>query len=334
MSINFFGIVWAKLHYLVWFPLLFIGLGILLYRFKRVQSVRNMLAGTQLMVLFRNLSVTKQKIKLLLMSIGLFFLFLALLHPQWNKTKETVQQEGRELFVALDISRSMLAADCMPDRLSCARQKIKQLLGLLSCERVGLILFSGSAFVQCPITADYSAFYMFLEQVDAELISSGTTALDKAIKQAIQSFKNMPKRKNKLLVIFTDGEDFSSNLAGVKKEAQQEGLHIFTIGVGTTQGAPVPLFDTEGKQVGHQKNDKGNVVISRLNEGILHTLAEDAGGKYLPMTEDDTDLNALVHYVHSYEKERFEDKMFSRMEQQYPYFLSVSFLCFALEWLL
>jgi len=175
---------------------------------------------------------------------------------------------------------------------------------------------------------------MFLEQVDAELIASGTTALDRAIKTAIQSFKNMPERKSKLLVMFTDGEDFSSNLSSVKKEAQQEGLHIFTIGVGTTQGAPVPLFDMEGKQVGHQKDAKGNVVISRLNEGILQTLAEDAGGKYLPMTEDDTDLNTLVHYVHSYEKGRFEDKTFSRMEQQYPYFLSVSFLCFALEWLL
>ncbi len=334
MNIDFFGITWAKPSYLVWFPLLFIGLGILLYRFKRVQSLYNRLAGTQLFILFRNLSVTKQRIKLVLMSIGLLFLFLALLHPQWNKTKETVQQKGRDLFIGLDISRSMLATDCVPNRLHCARQKIKQLLSLLSCERVGLILFSGSAFVSCPLTADYATFYTFLEQVDAELISSGTTALDQAIKQAIQSFKTMPKRKNKLLVLFTDGEDFSSNLAGVKREAAQEGLHIFTIGVGTVQGAPVPLFDAEGKQIGHQKDNNGNVVISRLNEGILHALAQDAGGTYLPIAKDNADMNTLVKYVHTYEKERFEDKTFSRLEQQYPYFLLVSFLCFALEWLL
>jgi len=334
MTINIFGITWAEPHYLIWFPLLLIAFAILFYRFRRVQSLRVLLAGTEFARLFHNLSLAKQRFKLLFMSIGLLFLFLALLHPQWNNVKETVRQEGRELFIGLDISRSMLATDCVPNRLQCARQKIKQLLPLLSCERVGLILFSGSAFVPCPLTADHAAFYTFLDQVDAELISSGTTALDQAIKQAIRSFKNMPKRKNKLLVLFTDGEDFSHNLAGVKQEAVQEGLHIFTIGVGTTQGAPIPLFNTQGRQVGHQKNTDGNVVISRLNEGILRTLAADAGGTYLPMSKDDTDINTLVSYVQQYEKEHFEDKTFSRLEQQYPYFLLVSFFCFALEWLL
>ncbi len=329
-----FGITWAKPSYLIWFPALFLGFGILLYRFKRVQLLCKLLAGTQLSTLFHNFSLAKQRIKLILISIGLLFLFLALLHPQWNRTKETVRQEGRELYIGLDISRSMLATDCEPSRLYCAKQKIKNLLSFLSCERVGLILFSGSAFVSCPLTSDYATFYTFLEQVDAELISSGTTALDQAIKQAILSFKNMPSRKNKLLVLFTDGEDFSHNLAGIKQEAQQEELHIFTIGIGTVQGAPVPLFDNEGKQIGHQKNLHGNVVISRLNEGILRTLAQDAGGKYFSFSQDNTDIASLVQYVHSYEKEYLEDKTFSRLEEQYPYFLLVSFFCFALEWLL
>ncbi|MGB8367016.1 MAG: VWA domain-containing protein [Candidatus Babeliales bacterium] len=334
MNKELFGITWAKQSSLVWFPLLFIGIGILLYRFKYVRSLCNQLAGTQFAFLFHNFSTTKQLAKLLLMSMGLLFLFLTLLHPQWNKTKETVQQEGRELYIGLDISRSMLATDCEPNRLYCAKQKVKKLLSLLSCERIGLILFSGSAFVSCPLTADYASFFTFLEQVDAELISSGTTSLDQAIKQAIISFKNMPARKNKLLVLFTDGEDFSHNLAGIKREAQQEGLHIFTMGVGTTQGAPVPLFDNKGKQIGHQKDRNDNVVISRLNEGILQTLAQDVGGMYLPFSEDNTDITSLMNYVHSYEKEHLEDKTFTRLEQQYPYFLLISFFCFALEWLL
>ncbi len=118
----------------------------------------------------------------------------------------------------------MLATDCQPNRLDYAKKKIKRLLSKLKCERVGLILFSGEAFVQCPLTTDYSAFHMYLDQVDAELISSVMTAIDKAIKQTLQSFSLQQGRKNKLLVLFTDGEDFSRNLTGVKRKAKREGL--------------------------------------------------------------------------------------------------------------
>ena len=213
-------------------------------------------------------------------------------------------------------------------------EKIKELLKKLSCERVGLILFSGTAFVQCPLTSDYSAFYLYLDAVDAELISSGTTALDQAIKQAITSFSTMPNRKNKLLVLFTDGEDFSHNLSAIKHEALQENLSIFTIGIGTTEGAPVPLFDVHGIQVGHQKDARGNVVISRLNEGILTALSHDVGGQYIKTTHHDDDIVQLVRSIASREKETIGEQKLSRYEDQYHYFLLVSFICFVLEWLL
>jgi len=144
----------------------------------------------------------------------------------------------------------------------------------------------------------------------------------------------MKNKKNKLLIIFTDGEDFSSDLRAYKQQALAENLHVFTVGVGTTEGAPIPLFDVQGKQIGHQKDAKGNVVISRLNEGVLDTLAHDAGGKYIRLTQDDADLSKLAREIQSFEKEYIEDKTFNRLEDQYPYFLLVSFICFALEWLL
>jgi Ca-activated chloride channel family protein len=326
-------IYWGSLNN--WWYIFFAVLAALFLavRYKKQRAAYAYLVGTHSQLL-RNISPAKQLSKSMLMVIGVFFLCLALLRPQWNKSEETIMQEGRDLYIALDISRSMLATDCTPNRLIFAKDKISALLKKLSCERVGLILFSGTAFVQCPLTSDYSAFKLYLDAVDAELISSGTTALDQAIAQALLSFESMPDRKNKLVVLFTDGEDFSHNLHDIKQQATDANLSIFTIGVGTPEGAPVPLFDPHGALIGHQKDAQGGVVISRLNEGILRTLSEDAGGTYIKATESDDDIAHFVRAVHAFEKEQLTERTHSRYEDQYHYFLFISFICFALEWLL
>ncbi len=327
-------ITWGALEHVIFFPLFLIAVGLLFYRFKRVCRVIDMLAGRWVHHLIHNFSPRKYTFKIMVATLGLLFLFLALLRPQGEKKEHVVQQEGRSVYIALDVSRSMLATDIKPNRLARAKSKITNILQLLSCERVGLILFSGSAFVQCPLTADYSAFHMFLEHVDVETISSGTTALDQAISQAINSFKSIPDQKNKLLILVTDGEDFSSNLSNIKYKAQEENLHIFTFGIGSLEGAPVPLFDQMGNAVGHQLDGNGNVVISRLNEGILSNLAHDVGGAYIQVTDDDTDIRSLLQNVQSFEKEEIGDRTVTTYQQWYPYFLFVSFICFVCEWLL
>ena len=265
--------------------------------------------------------------------MALLFLFITLMHPQWNKKEETVKQQGRDLFIVLDISRSMLAQDLSPSRLEFAKAKIKRLLKSLSCERVGLIVFAGSTFVQCPLTRDYGAFYMFLDQLDAATISAGTTSLDKAIAKAIQAFK-VHSPKSKIVAIFTDGEDFSTNLKEIKKEAVKENLTIFTFGVGTGHGAPIPLYDAQGKQSGHQKDSAGQVVISRLNEDILQNLATDLGGAYIAISQDDSDIAKLVKKLDAIEKEDIEDKKISEYQEQYPWFLLVACLLLMIEWIL
>ena len=222
--ISFFSsISWGSFSHIIWFPVVLLGIAVIVYRYRKQLAAYRLLAGGRY-ALLSNASSKKQIARTVLLSTALLFLFIALLRPQWNRSEETVMQEGRDLYIGLDISRSMLAVDCKPNRLLYAKDKIKRLLKNLSSERVGLILFSGTAFVQCPLTSDYSAFYLYLDAVDAELISSGTTALDQAIRQALSSFFTTPERKNKLLVLFTDGEDFSHNLAGIKKEAAQENL--------------------------------------------------------------------------------------------------------------
>lgn len=335
-SSAFAGVQWASTQNLIYLPVLVCIVGILIYAFIRRRRIIAMLATSRwsdLMV--HAASPARSFLKTMLMMIGCSALFLALLQPQWDKKEETVEQQGRDLFIGLDISRSMLAQDITPNRLVFAKEKIKKLVKKLSCERVGLILFSGSTFVQCPLTSDYGAFFLFLDQIDAESISSGTTAIDAAIAQAIEAFKRGVDRKNKLLVLFTDGEDFSSNLAQIKEEAVNTGMHIFTMGVGTADGAPIPLFDARGNQQGHQLDKKGKVVITRLNEGILYNLAQDSGGTYMrTQPENDADIDSLVRSVETFEKERMDDKKISKFHEQYPYFVGVSFICFILEWLL
>lgn len=326
-------ITWGAPANYVWLFLAGIVFLLLMYRYKKQRRVQSFLVGKHVQFL-RNVSPKKQLFKCMLMAMGFLFLCIALLRPQWDKSDETITQTGRDVYIGLDISRSMLASDCKPHRLACAKNKIKRLIKRLSCERVGLILFSGSAFVQCPLTSDYAAFDLYLDAVDAELISSGTTALDQAIRQALTSFSVMPERKSKLLVLFTDGEDFSQNLNGIKQEAAEAHLSIFTIGIGTTDGAPVPLFDEHGVIIGHQKNSQNGVVISRLNEAVLRSLSDDAGGSYIHVTDNDDDIAEFVRAVNSFDKENVGERTISRHEDQYHYFLLVSFICFALEWLL
>lgn len=327
-------ITWGALNYWYVFMLFFVLVGILCYQLRKKRRAVTQLAGVWAPVLIHNFSVSRAMVKIALSSVGILFLSIALLRPQGRVIEDKVAQQGRDVYFALDISRSMLAADVAPDRLTCAKEKIKQTIALLSCERVGLILFSGSAYVQCPLTADITAFTSFLNQVDVETISSGSTALDAALRTSLDAFEHMRAKKNKLLVLLTDGEDFSTSLADVKQRAHEQGLHIFAWGVGTVEGAPIPVFDPEGNPAGHQRDEQGAIVISQLNEAVLRSLVKDIGGDYIRLTADDTDVRSLVKKVQSFEKEAFDDTVVKRFDEKYPYFVLISFICFLIEWLL
>jgi len=335
MSIQFFGITFAAPQNMWILPFMLFFIVLLVWRFFRLCKVQKLLSPTILnRSLLFNFSRRQEFLKTILLSLGILCLFFALLRPVKQKEEKNIAQEGRDLFIALDISRSMLATDCEPNRLEFAKKKIRNILSMLASERVGLILFSGSALVQCPLTTDYAAFYMFLDQVDVETISSGTTAMDQAIIKAIDAFYSSPENKTKLLLLFTDGEDFSSNLSGVKDKATEVGMHIFTMGVGTSEGSPVPLYDTNGRMIGHQKDKHEKVVISRLNEGILKNLAEDCGGLYVHAIKDNSDVVHVVKMIESYEKDKFDDKKVELFEERYFYFLAITFICFALGWII
>ena len=336
MKITWLGITWASAQNMLFLPLLCVALFLLVWYYRKKQKIAELLAAPQWRsTLVLHFSSKKNSCKACCYAVGFIFLFLALLQPQWDTKEEQVQQQGRDLVLALDISRSMLAQDIKPNRLAFAKEKIKKLLPLLASERISLLLFSGESVMQCPLTTDYDAFLLFLEQIDVETISSGTTALDKALQKVILMFKEQPLKKNKLLVIFTDGEDFSSNLSQIKQEARAINLPIVTVGIGTSEGAPIPVIDDYGTIVDHQRDETGGIVISRLNEGILSSLAQSLDGLYvLASTHDDTDLKKITNYIERIEKEAFDDKKVSSLENQYFYFAAISFLGFVVGWLL
>lgn len=329
------GIHWASYERLYYFYVLLPVACLLIYRFiKNRRQVQLLVADCYVNFMIRNYSFAKKIMKSLLIFIGTFFLLCAFLRPQWDKQEQSVMQEGRDLMIAIDISRSMLAQDVKPNRLYFAKEKIKKLLYNLSCERVGLIVFSGSTIVQCPLTTDYAAFFLFLEQLDIDTISQGSTALDQAIKAALDVFEAIPSRKTKLLVAFTDGEDFSKNLEGIKDRVLRDGLSIFTVGVGSAHGAPIPVLNDKNQHIGWEKDDRGHVIMSRLHENLLADIAMQTGGKYVRALESDDDIALLINSINKFEKDKLEDKTVEAFQEQYPYCIAMTFLCFALEWIL
>ncbi|HJM68896.1 MAG TPA: VWA domain-containing protein [Candidatus Babeliales bacterium] len=279
-------------------------------------------------------SSMRRLLRTLLFCIGTLALGLAFLHPQWGKKEEAVQQQGRDLFILLDVSKSMLAQDMEPSRLEFAKKKIKQLVDRLATDRVALVLFAGRPIVQCPLTQDIEAFKLFLDQTSYETVGSGTTALDVALKKVIEQFERAGNKKSKLAVIFTDGEDFSHNLAAVRQEAQDNGLFIFAQGLGTADGAPIPVYDRQGQKSGVLKDDDGSIVISRLNESLLKNLVTQIGGVYIAPTENQDDVEKIYAKVQRFEKEKFGKRNMAAKQEQYPWFIAVSYICFLLEWIL
>ena len=328
------GISWAISAYcwaLICVPLIFI---FAVYRlFFTVRTVK-LLAGSRMKVLITGYSFYKPCARFLLMLLAVGLLSCALLQPRWGMQEEMVQQEGRDLLIAIDISRSMLAKDYEQSRLDLAKDTVKKILLALSCERVGLLLFASSAWVQCPLTEDYGAIKSFIDMIDYDSVSSGSTDLAAPIVTALDVYERMPSKKNKILVLLTDGEDLVGNKNHIQQRAHDAGLSLFVIGLGTQEGAPIPCYDTAGTQNGHITNEDGSIVISRLCEDALHELVAAIGGHYMVYAPNDKHISALVKAVEQYETELYRETSVNHKKLQYPWFVGGALLAAGLEFLL
>ncbi len=226
-----------------------------------------------------SVSFKRQTIKLALIIAALIFAVLALMRPQWGFRWQEVKRKGLDILIAIDVSKSMLAADVKPNRLERSKLAVKDLIKELKGDRIGLIAFAGTAFLQCPLTVDYHGFLLALNDLSVGIIPQGGTSISSAIKKASFSYEG-GQEKYRVLVIITDGEDHEGNVLELARAARKEGIKIFCIGIGTSEGELIQLTDEAG-QHRFLKDKQGNVVKSRLNEEILQKIALTCGGIYL-----------------------------------------------------
>ena len=332
MPVPIFFITWGAFYNWWWFlPIgVLVGLVWYIYLFRNKQAA--LLDKSK--KLLRHFSAKKNIIKAVLASCALVCLFLALLHPQWGKITDQVEQQGRDLMIALDISRSMLAQDVGPDRLTCAKQVIVRIAQALETDRVSLMIFSEKAKIYCPLTKDIDLVKLFLDQIDYTTLNAGTTRLDQPITCALEQCKRNPDRKHNILLLVSDGEDFSGALAGIKEQAAACGLTILVVGVGTPSGAPIPIYNEQKQRIGYLKNTHDQVVISQLNKSALNSLAKNTGGMALFVEKNSADVGELVGRIKQFEKERQGAANITSLKEQYSWFLLVGFVCLLLEWIL
>jgi len=225
----------------------------------------------------------KDLLKTLLKAGTLALLVLALARPQMGSQLVKVQREGIDLVIALDVSLSMLAEDMKPSRLERAKQEIVDLIRGLKGDRIGIVAFAGDAVVLCPLTVDYGAARMFAQSADIDLVSLPGSALHKAIDTSVQLFPESQKH-DRVIILVTDGESHTGDPVAAAEKAASMGVRIYTIGIGRAQGELIPLRGTDGAMAGYKKDNAGETVLTRLDEGTLRRIAQVSHGKYLPAT--------------------------------------------------
>ena len=271
-------------------------------------------------------SVSRVWVKLTLFSIGFFFFVIGLSRPQIGAKLKEHETKGAEIMIALDVSNSMLAEDYSPNRLERAKLAISRLVDKLRDDRIGLIVFAGNSFVQLPITTDYVSAKMFLNTISTESVPIQGTAIGEAINTAIRSF-SAQSEKSRAIIIITDGENHEDDPVAAAAQAAEMGVRVFTIGVGSPEGKPIPM---DG---GLLKDRDGNIVVTRLDESVLQEVAKAGNGLYVRAGNSEFGLNPIIDDIRRMEDERYSSIVFEEFDEQFMYFMAIALLFFVLEML-
>ncbi len=293
---------------------------------RRRQALATFVDANLLPAVTPDVDWRRRRIRSVMLCAAVLLLALALAGPMWGFRWQQVQREGIDLIVAIDTSRSMLATDVKPNRLARAKLAVQDLLAQISGDRVGLVAFAGTAFLQCPLTLDFGAFSQSLEAIEAGIIPRGGTSLAAAIEASLGAFEGR-QAEHQALVIITDGEDLGGGLDDAIKQATERGVKIYTVGIGTTEGELIPL-----EQGGFVKDRNGNVVKSRLDETTLQKIANDTGGAYLHATDTAFGLTELYRdYISTMEKRELASTLERRYEHRFQWPLVLAFVLLLIE---
>lgn len=261
---------------------------------------------------------------------ALLLALIALMRPQWGFKWQEVKRQGIDILIALDTSRSMMAEDVLPNRLERSKLAIKDLIRKLKGDRIGLIAFSGTAFLQSPLTVDYDGFLLALDDIHVDTIPIGGTSLSKAIYTSIKSYEG-GKKKNKVLIIITDGEDLEGGIDRAIEKAKANGIKIFCVGIGTTEGELIPVDSGSGRRE-FLKDPEGNIVKTRLVESILKKIALSTGGIYLRAGGVEFGLELIYdEKLSKLEKQEFKSRMEKRFHERFQIPLVLAFLLLLFE---
>lgn len=269
-------------------------------------------------------SVARQWLKSLLLLLFVGFVVLALARPQWGTRMETARRSGIDVMVVLDCSASMDTRDVAPSRMEKAKHEIQLLLEALKGDRAGLILFAGTPVVNCPLTIDENAVKMFLEIVDTQIVPQPGTNIGAAIRLAVNSF-GQTAGEQKLILLVTDGESLEGDPLEAAADAKRASVLVYTLGVGTGAGEPIPLRDEKEKVSGYKKDESGNVVVSRLDETMLEQIASSTGGKYYRATSGEEEVNKMAGAISQMDRRQWQSQVYVSYLERFQYPLVIAF---------
>ena len=271
-------------------------------------------------------SRAKGWVRIILFTLAFFFFVIALARPQIGAKLSERQTKGAEIMICLDVSNSMLAQDYTPCRLERAKLAISSLVDKLHDDRIGLIIFAGSSFVQLPVTTDYVSAKMFLSSIDAGSVPVQGTAIGDAIHTAMKSF-SAQSEKSRVIILISDGENHEDDAVAAARDAAQAGIRIYTVGVGSAAGQPVPV---DGELL---RDKDGNIVVSRLDEKTLRQVADAGGGAYIQAGNEEFGLNPIINDIRAMEGELFSSVVFEEYDEQYMYFFAIALILLVIEML-
>ena len=302
-------------------PLIVVVFLLVLWWKKRTQ--RKFASAGMLQKLAPDISVFKSVLKLLFFIFGISFLILALVNPKIGTKLKTLKREGVDVVFALDVSRSMLAEDIAPNRLEKSKQIISKIIDKLGSDRVGIIIYAGNAYPLLPITTDHGAAKMFLQNASPDLVSSQGTAINEALNLA-KTYYNNDEQTNRFLIIISDGEDHQEETKQLAQNISNEGVKVYTIGVGSEKGAPIPM-KINGSLIGYKKY-KGETVLTKRNSELLKGVANVANGNYIDGNITDKPVKAIEEIISNAQKTEFETKQFSDYKDQFQWFVGIGLL--------
>ena len=257
------------------------------------------------------------------------FLILGIANPQIGSKLYEAKREGIDLMVAVDVSNSMLAEDIKPNRLERTRMGVEKLIDHLQGDRLGIVIFAGKAYVQLPLTTDYAAAKLFTRSLSTNSVNSQGTSIGAALETCLSSF-DFSTETSKAIIIVTDGEDHEEDAIELAREAKEQGVIIYTIGLGSVKGSPIPIY-RNGVQLGYRKDKDGNTIITKLNEDMLAELALAGGGQFFKADNGHIGLKEILDEISKLETTELESKIFSDYEDRFQYFLIAALFFLLLE---